>query len=102
MKSVSKFDFKAFVTKEYSFKPLADQLGEKDCTMEFFTHSGSIEKDGNGTIEWIVNEGEEIEHIGIWWENKTLTDYDGVFELNEFAIKFLRKMGITVPKHYED
>lgn len=32
----------------------------------------------NLTIE---NDGEFIENIGLWFDGKTLVDYDGVFEL---------------------
>jgi len=68
--------------------------GVKKSTMELFTNE-------NGTptmIEWIVNDGEFIEHIGLWFDGKTLVDYDGVFELPKEAIKLIRKAGYKVPK----
>ena len=65
--------------------------------MELFT-------DNNGKphlIEWYVPKLDELEHIGIFFEGKTLVDYDGVFELPKEAIKLIRKAGYKVPKHFE-
>jgi hypothetical protein len=44
-------------------------------------------------IEWVVNDGEFVEHIGLWFRDKSLVDYDGVFELPEQVITWLNEMG---------
>ena len=47
-------------------------------------------------IEWTINEGldsEEITEIGIWAEDKKVTEYDGVFELPKEAIQLLNQAG---------
>ncbi|MEX0597121.1 MAG: hypothetical protein WD512_11530 [Candidatus Paceibacterota bacterium] len=72
-------------------------LGEHEFTMELF-------KDDQGVptmIEWDVPSLEETEHIGLWFDGKTLTDYDGVFELPIEAIKLIRKYGYSVPRDFE-
>lgn len=71
--------------------------GVLTSSMELFT-------DDKGTptgIEWDVPELEQTEDIGLWFEGKTLTDYDGVFELPIEAIKLIRKAGYTVPRDFE-
>lgn len=72
--------------------------GNKVSEMELFTND-------NGTptmIEWVVydEEGntEFVEHIGLWFDGKTLTDYDGVFEIPVEALKLIRKAGYKAPK----
>lgn len=66
-------------------------------------------KDDNGTpnaIEWTVYDKDGYmefnEGIGLWFDGKSLEDYDGVFELPKEAIKLIRKAGYTVPRHFED
>ncbi len=79
MKAVHKIAFRADIIREYSAIPEVDQLGEHDCTMELYTDDGTIPFDGSGTIEWIVGKNEEeVVHIGVWWQQKRLTDYDGI------------------------
>lgn len=73
------------------------RLGEHEFTMELF-------KDDKGVpsmIEWDVPDLEETEHIGLWFEGKSLIDYDGVFELPLEAIKLIRKAGYSVPRDFE-
>lgn len=70
-------------------------IGNRISTMELFTND-------NGTpvfIEWDVV-GVDTEHIGIWFDGKTLVEYDGIFELPSQAIKLIRKSGYTVPKEF--
>lgn len=72
--------------------------GEAESSMELYTS-------GNGTpvmIEWDVPELEMTEHIGLFFDGRTLEDYDGVFELPIQAIKLIRKAGWTVPKFFEE
>ncbi len=70
--------------------------GDFTSTMELFFYDGTP-----SAIEWVVNDGEFVEHIGLFFENKKLEDYDGVFELPKEAIKLIRKAGYVVPKHFE-
>lgn len=67
--------------------------GEFESTMELF---GDDPQKGL-SIEWVVEDGEFVEHIGLWFSGKKLTDYDGVFELPIQAIKMLRGLGYIVP-----
>ena len=79
MKSFHKITFRANIIREYSAIPEVDQLGEHDCTMELYTEDGTIPYDGSGTIEWVVGKDEEeVVHIGVWWQQKRVTDYDGI------------------------
>jgi hypothetical protein len=50
---------------------------------------------GHYKIEWDVSELGEGAHIGIWHEDKRVTDYDGVFELPLQAIQLLEKNGFN-------
>lgn len=68
--------------------------GIKISEMELFTNDNETPTG----IEWIVNDGEFVEGIGLWFDGRTLTDYDGVFELPKEAIKLIRKAGYRVPK----
>jgi hypothetical protein len=65
--------------------------------MELFIHDDSTPETGSGSIEWIVEEFDMVEHIGLIWENNTLEDYDGVFELPEQAAKLLKYYGVNTP-----
>lgn len=70
--------------------------GDKVSEMELFTDDDGVPS----MIEWVVydEEGdtEFVEHIGLWFEGKDLTDYDGVFELPIEAAKLIRKAGYRV------
>lgn len=68
--------------------------GVKVSTMTFM--------EDHNLIEWIINDGEFVETIGVFFEGKTLIDYDGVFELPKEAIKLMRKAGYRVPRDFED
>ena len=70
--------------------------GEHESTMELFTNE-------NGTptmIEWDVDALGQLEHIGLFFDGRTLIDYDGVFELPKQAIKLIRKSGYRVPRDF--
>jgi hypothetical protein len=69
--------------------------GEKGSTMEY-TGDGV-----SGNIEWIIDEGFWIAQIGVWFEDGSLIDYDGVFELPDQAIILLRSLGFIVEKEFE-
>jgi hypothetical protein len=53
-------------------------------------------------IEWDIPALETTETIGLSFEHKTLTDYDGIFSLPKEAIAFLRKQGFRVPREFEN
>jgi|TARA_R110000822_G_scaffold6851_6_gene28633 hypothetical protein len=76
--------------------------GERESEMELFLDDDGVPS----MIEWVVydEEGdtEFVEGIGLWFEGKSLTDYDGVFELPMEAIKLIRKFGYSVPRYFEE
>ncbi len=39
--------------------------------------------------------------IGCWFDGNKLIDYDGVYVLNRWVIKALRKAGYCVPRDFE-
>lgn len=48
-------------------------------------------------IEWDIPALEEVEHIGLVFDGKTLVDYDGVMSLPSPVPDFLRGCGFIVP-----
>lgn len=72
--------------------------GEYTSSMELF-------KNDKGTptvIEWCVDELDEVEHIGLSFDGKSLDDYDGVFDLPKQAIQLIQKAGYTVGKEFTE
>lgn len=67
--------------------------GEYDSTIELFRDEDGVPSG----MEWIVGDVEFVEGIGLEFEGKRLTGYDGVFELPAQAIRMLRDLGYTVP-----
>ena len=73
-------------------------LGEFTNTMEF----GFVKNNKNqGYIEWVFEKvgnpnSQDVVEIGLYFENKELVDYDGVFELPEPAILLLESLGFDV------
>jgi hypothetical protein len=82
-----------------------DSLGRYKGEMELFLHTDpttrllSDSKNGCGSIEWTVEELDICEHIGVWWEDGKIIDYDGVFEFPKEAAKLMKKFGVTTPKN---
>lgn len=75
-------------------------------TMELHAEFGTAKppRSGRADIEWswLWPDGEEdCEHIGVWWENGTLVDYDGVFDLPKQAVHLLRRVGIRVGRSFQ-
>lgn len=67
---------------------------ETESVMELYFY-----KDNSGFIDWINDEFDMSEHIGVWFEidrngKRTLTDYDGVFTLPDQAMDLLEKNGV--------
>lgn len=73
----------------------ARRLGKHASTMTLYADGPHY------MIEWDIPALETTEHIGLTFEHKTLTDYDGVFSLPREAIAFLRKQGFIVPSEFE-
>lgn len=48
-------------------------------------------------IEWDIPTLDEVEHIGLTFEHKRLTDYDGVMSLPKEAVSLIRSCGFVVP-----
>jgi len=70
-----------------------------ESTFELFTKQGDIPRTGYGQVEWTYttdSQQSNVEHIGIWWTNNQLDDYDGVFELPTQAIEFIQSLGIQI------
>ena len=65
---------------------------EATHTFELFEHEGK----NSGMVEWIVelpDGSEEVTHIGLWWDDeRSIEDYDGVFELPEQLLTFLQSL----------
>ena len=91
--------FKAEIVREYSARPTPDHLGTADCSMEmFFDDEGTPE-----LIEWFIEYDSgtsDVESIGLWFENRTLTDYDGIFSLPYHAKKLIRLNGFRIPRDF--
>lgn len=66
-------------------------LGSYTSTMELFTSKGGVPE----LIEWDIPELEETEHIGLSFDGKILTDYDGVFSFPAQAREFLESLGFN-------
>ena len=70
-----------------------ENLGTFQNEMEFGFTQGNK---NHGYIEWCFGRNtldEDVVEIGLVFENKELTDYDGVFELPEPAILLLESLG---------
>jgi hypothetical protein len=74
----------------------ARRLGKHASTMTLYADGPHY------MIEWDIPALETTEHIGLTFEHKTLTDYDGVMSLPREAIAFLRGQGFKVPREFED
>lgn len=91
--SVDKLEFESPINLEGSWggRNLAKSA---KSTMELWLH-----KDNTGDIEWIVDELDIVEGIGLWFEidkdgKRTLVDYDGVMTLPDQAMDLLEKNGV--------
>lgn len=67
--------------------------GEYESVMELHIW----EQHESATIEWSVGDDDFFQTIGLFFDGKTLVDYDGIFELPSEALKLLRKAGFTAP-----
>lgn len=109
MKAVRKIEFTSDIIEESSMRATAVSLGRANCIMEFFIRDGVLPTSGEGEIEWHLEfldecgklSGEDdVEYIGVRYENGILTDYEGVFQLPPQAIELIRAVGISVPEDF--
>lgn len=104
---VKKKEFKAPLCSENSFGTVAKY---EECEQEM-----TLYKNGSNSyfIEWLIPSVDESAEIGLWFEGDenhidlqfnelTLADYDGVFELPSQAIELLREVGFIVPESFEE
>lgn len=68
-----------------------------ESEMDYYLHDGGK----TGAIEWIVDECDLCEGIGLWFDfdkdgKRTLVDYDGVFAIPTQALDLLEKHGVDV------
>jgi len=89
------------IVREYCSLSQSEQLGAHESTMTLYWCDGEF-PDGRGEIEWDIPELDETAHIGVWTDNKELTDFDGVFELPHDAVTLLRSCGIIVSDEFTD
>lgn len=75
------FDAKCHLEGSWGSRP----LGKLKCSMELF------EGKETSQIEFIA--GDNVEHIGIYHENKIIRDFDGVFSVPEQALELLKSCG---------
>jgi hypothetical protein len=85
-----KFTFNSPINSETSYgsTPLADDAASE---MEVVINS-----DGKGWFDWYIEELDEYEEGGLWFDENELTDYDGVFSLPEQLITFLEEQGYNM------
>ena len=88
-------EFKSELVREYSWSPHPYPVGMADNVMELW-----VGDDGTGCIiwNWEVEDGSDYDEevIGLWWNfDKTITDFDGVFEIPDQAIDLLKENGFN-------
>lgn len=99
------FRFNSPINWEHSAGLVKNVSQNAESTFELFTDTGAIPSTGSGQIEWTytANQVEPgVEHIGIWWTDFQLVDYDGVFELPKEAVEFLQSIGIEVDTDFTE
>ena len=90
-KPIATKEFTTELVLERTCTPVLENLGVYKNTMDLYIHDDKR----SGLIEWTYeNEDDDVvEHIGLWFDGKTVTDYDGVFELPQEAIHLLEENG---------
>lgn len=98
------FAFESPINLEYSAGFSTRISNNAKLEMELFAPNGEVSETGDGLIEWVYNIGtkdEDVVHIGLSWENRELTDYDGVFDLPPQAMTLLEQAGIQVGEEFQ-
>jgi len=86
--------FDAEIGLERSITPKIEKLGMAVNVMHFYEM-----KEGHMAVDWEVEfpDGDGMnEGIGMWFDGKELTDYDGVFSLPEQLIEFMEGKGFDM------
>lgn len=95
MNQIATYEFKTEIVREYSSTPILVNLGMASNTMTLYLSDDKTE----GSIDWEIdyeNGDSDCVNIGLWFTpHKELTDYDGVFSLSDYAIKFLEEQGFN-------
>ena len=83
------------VYAENSFGIVAE---EKNVTLTFNVEVGETKPDGKqrGWFEWYNSHGGWYAEGGLWFQNNTLVDYDGVFSLAAEILEKLHEAGFDV------
>lgn len=90
MELIATKKFRSPISLEYSMLSQLQKLGEFESEMQLY-----YDNNGSGFIEWIVDELDIVEQIGLAFENKVLVDYDGVFSFPEQGIILLEENGFN-------
>lgn len=90
MELIATKKFRSPISLEYSMLSQLQKLGEFESEMQLY-----YDNNGSGFIEWIVDELDMVEQIGLAFENKVLVDYDGVFSFPEQGIILLEENGFN-------
>lgn len=95
MKSIAKKTFTSPINVDTGTVSIPQ--GDHESTMELFAFPG-----GGYQIEWDIPSLETTEHMNIEVEHRTVTGYDGVFELPLQAIELLEENGFNCDQMRED
>jgi len=90
-KPIATKEFTTELVLERTCTPVLENLGVYNNTMDLYIHDDKR----SGFIEWSYENDtdSDVENIGLWFDGKTVTDYDGVFELPQEAIQLLEENG---------
>lgn len=108
MKNVATKKFESVIALERSMSATKEILGKANNEMTLY-----ISEDGlMGSIDWeydliqdddldsdtyelirFLHDGDDSVGIGLWFDGKTVTDYDGVFEIPKQAVEMLEENG---------
>jgi hypothetical protein len=76
----------------------ARQLGKHESTMTLYMQ----EDDKRGFIEWDIPALDDVEEIGLWFQDGELVDYDGVASLPREAVELIRRNDYVVGPDFAD
>jgi hypothetical protein len=106
MKNVATKKFESVIALERSMSATKEILGKANNEMTLYISedglTGSIDweydliqdddVDSDATDNWYDDDGGSV-GIGLWFDGKTVTDYDGVFEIPKQAVEMLEENG---------
>jgi len=96
MKTIKTIKFQANLVREHGMSPRAEKLGAFDNEMEL-----RINDEGTkGCVVWNYQRsngsGADETVIGLWFKDKVLADYDGVFNMPREAQELIESAGYTL------